>query len=61
LRVKVSEAESTKNASFQIVGDYYKEYEYPMTSEVMDTLSISGLAYTMATDLDKAAVLEKSQ
>jgi hypothetical protein len=40
-------------------GTYQKDYEYPMTAEVLQALSVSQLAKTMATDLEHAGALQK--
>jgi hypothetical protein len=40
-------------------GTYQKDYEYPMTAEVLQQLSVSRLAKTMATDLEHAGALKK--
>jgi hypothetical protein len=40
-------------------GTYQKNYEYPMTAEVLQQLSVSQLAKTMATDLEHAGALRK--
>lgn len=42
-----------------IDGSYKKDYGYPLTSDVMQHLSLSELARTMATDLENAGVLHK--
>lgn len=41
----------------QVQSDYTKDYEYPLTAEVMQNLSLSELARTMATDLEKSGTL----
>jgi hypothetical protein len=43
----------------RFAGDYNKEYEYPLTKEIMENLSLSELARSIAADIDKAGVLEK--
>ena len=43
----------------QVGGTYQKDYEYPMTAEVLQQLSVSRLAKTMATDLEHAGALPK--
>jgi len=40
-------------------GTYQKDYEYPMTAEVLQQLSVSRLAKTMAADLEHAGALPK--
>jgi hypothetical protein len=41
----------------QVKSDYSKDYEYPLTSEIMQNLSFSELAQTMAADLEKSGAL----
>jgi len=41
-----------------VVGEYEKTYTYPLTKEVMETLSLSELGGTIAADVDAAKVLK---
>lgn len=41
------------------VGLYHREYSYPLTRDVMQNLSLSGLGKEMATNLESAGVLRK--
>lgn len=45
--------------TLQVGGTYQKDYEYPMTAEVLQQLSVSRLAKTMAADLEHAGALPK--
>jgi len=49
----------TAPRTLQVGGTYQKDYEYPMTAEVLQALSVSQLAKTMATDLEHAGALQK--
>jgi hypothetical protein len=44
--------------SATVVGEYEKIYTYPLTKEIMETLSLSDLGGTIAADVDAAKVLE---
>lgn len=41
------------------VGQYHREYTYPLTREVMQDLSLSGVGKEMASNLESAGVLRK--
>ncbi|HZT03223.1 MAG TPA: hypothetical protein VFA39_13250 [Steroidobacteraceae bacterium] len=45
--------------TLHVGGTYQKDYEYPMTAEVLQQLSVSRLAKTMAADLEHAGALPK--
>lgn len=42
-----------------LTGQYEKTYTYPLTKEVMETLSLSGLAATMAADIERSGLLAR--
>jgi hypothetical protein len=44
-----------------VVGEYQKNYTYPLTKEVMDNLSLSELGGKIAADVDEAKVLKSGQ
>jgi hypothetical protein len=48
---------SPKGMAF--TGEFEKTYKYALTKEVMETLSLSGLAAQMATDVEQAGILNK--
>lgn len=45
--------------TLHVGGTYQKDYEFPMTAEVLQQLSVSRLAKTMATDLEHARALPR--
>jgi len=45
--------------TIEVGGTYQKNYEYPMTAKVLQQLSVSRLAKTMAIDLEHAGALRK--
>jgi hypothetical protein len=45
--------------TIRVAGTYQKDYEYPMTAQVLKQLSVSQLAQAMATDLEHAGALKK--
>lgn len=50
---------SSSARSVTFVGQYEREYTYPLTTEVMQNLSLSGVGKNMATDLERTGVLRK--
>lgn len=52
-------ADPSSPRTIEVGGTYQKNYEYPMTAEVLQQLSVSRLAKTMATDLEHAGALKK--
>ena len=57
LVIHLDEKRIGAGTSYTVAGDYSKDYKYPMTEEVLRTLSLSGVGKQIAADIDASKVL----